>query len=80
MIVTSLITTVVAAFTRRRWSAGNRLATLLIALTVVLIVQNLAGELSSGGSLLWLHVPLGVAAVGLAAQPSMVASRMTREE
>jgi hypothetical protein len=80
VIFASLIAAVVATTTRKRWSSGNRLAILLALLTTVLVVQNLAGELSSGGSLLWLHVPLGVAVVGLAAQPSIVAGRMTRQK
>jgi hypothetical protein len=55
----------------------HRLAVLLFALAVILGAQTVIGRLSAEGqNLLWLHVPLGVALVGLTVQPARIAGRL----
>jgi hypothetical protein len=50
---------------------------MLFALAVILFAQTVIGRMSAEGqNLLWLHVPLGVALVGLTVQPARVAGRL----
>lgn len=67
LVAVALIASVVAALTLRGVSGGGgRLAVLLFGLAVALAVQTVVGRLSAEGTnLLWLHVPLGVALVGV---------------
>jgi hypothetical protein len=56
---------------------ASRLTVLLLGLAVVLFAQTVIGRLSAEGqNLLWLHVPLGVALVGLTIQPARIAGRL----
>ena len=56
---------------------ASGLAGMLLVLAVLLFAQTVIGRLSAEGeSLLWLHVPLGVALVGLAVQPARIAGRL----
>jgi hypothetical protein len=49
----------------------------MFALAVILFAQAAIGRLSADGqNLLWLHVPLGVALVGLTVQPARIAGRL----
>lgn len=56
---------------------ASRLTVLLLGLAVILFCQTVIGRLSAEGeNLLWLHVPLGVALVGLTVQPARIAGRL----
>lgn len=56
---------------------ASSLTVLLFALAVILFAQTVIGRLSAEGqNLLWLHVPLGVALLGLTVQPARIASRL----
>jgi hypothetical protein len=56
---------------------ASKLTVLLFALAVILFAQTVIGRLSAEGqNLLWLHVPLGVALVGLMVQPARIAGRL----
>jgi hypothetical protein len=58
-------------------SDARRLTVLQLALAVILFAQMVIGRLSAEGqNLLWLHVPLGVALVGLTVQPARIAGRL----
>jgi hypothetical protein len=53
----------------RRVPGGLRLGLLLLALTAGVFVQFALGKMTAkGANLLWAHIPLGVALVGLAMQ------------
>lgn len=59
----------IAVVTLRRIAHGLKLGLTLLALSAALLVQMVLGTASAhGANLLWLHVPLGVALVGLAGQ------------
>jgi hypothetical protein len=75
LVAVTLMASVVAAFTLRGASdGGGRLAVLLFGLAIVLAIQTIVGRISAEGtSLLWLHVPLGVALVGFTVQPARAA-------
>lgn len=48
---------------------GVRLGVTLLSLAVVVVIQTAIGKSSAGGAnLMWIHIPLGVALVGLAMQ------------
>ncbi|MBX3446840.1 MAG: hypothetical protein KF765_08795 [Parvibaculaceae bacterium] len=58
-----------ALATLRRVPQGTKLGLMLLGLAVLLFLQTAIGKFAANGSnLLWLHVPFGVALVGLAAQ------------
>lgn len=80
LVAVALVASVVAAITLRGVSGGGgRLAVLLFGLAVVLAIQTIVGRISAEGTnLLWLHVPLGVALVGLTVQPARAARRLRR--
>ena len=68
---------IAAAARLRGVPGGRRLAVMLLGLSVALFVQDGLGKAAADGrDTLWLHVPLGVAVVGLAAQASMGARRL----
>jgi multisubunit Na+/H+ antiporter MnhF subunit len=74
-----LLAGVIATVTLRRVPAGPRLATLLIALGLALAAQMAVGIMSANGErLLWLHVPLGVALVGFAAETVSATRQLDR--
>ena len=67
----------VALVTLRRIPHGARLGLTLLALAGALFLQAAVGALSTkGANLLWIHVPLGVALVGFAAQAAVGARRL----
>jgi hypothetical protein len=77
LIWATLIAGLVAAVTLRGISNARRLAMGLVALAVVLLLQTVLGEASANGAgLLWVHVPLGVALVGLSGQIVVAARRL----
>ncbi|MGZ6004479.1 MAG: hypothetical protein ACXWK1_21475 [Caulobacteraceae bacterium] len=70
---------VAAALTLRRIPQGPKLAWTLLGLAAGVWLQAALGAFSAkGANLLWAHVPLGVALVGLAAQAAVQASRLAR--
>jgi len=74
LIAFALASGLVALLALRRVINGRKLALILLALAVVLVAQAVVGVLSAkGANLLWLHVPLGVALVGLAGQAAATA-------
>lgn len=61
----------------RRVPHGRRLGLMLLILALTLFAQSALGALSAkGANLIWLHVPLGVALVGMAAQILGAARRL----
>ena len=77
LIASTTVAGLVSLITLRRVPHGPRLGWTLLSLAAVLVLQAAAGALSAkGASLLWIHVPLGVALVGFAAQAAMGARRL----
>ena len=77
LIAASLAAGLVALITLRRLPSGARLGLTLLLLAVAAIVQAAVGAMSAkGANLTWVHVPLGVALVALAAQAATVARRL----
>jgi hypothetical protein len=67
----------IGVVTLRRIPHGPRLGAGLLALAALAFLQTVLGALSAkGANLLWAHVPLGVALVGLAAQAAASARRL----
>lgn len=67
----------VAILTLRSVPNGLKLGLILLSLAAVIILQTVLGKLSANGTnLMWLHVPLGVALVGLAMQAAMGARKL----
>ncbi|MBI3678684.1 MAG: hypothetical protein HY243_18895 [Proteobacteria bacterium] len=59
----------VCVITLRRIQQGWKLGLTLLSLAVVVLLQTAVGKMSANGAnLMWVHVPLGVALVGFAAQ------------
>jgi hypothetical protein len=78
LIAITLVLGLAAALMLRGLSRdADRLVVLLFALALILFAQAAIGRLSAEGqNLLWLHVPLGVALVGLTVQPARIAGRI----
>ena len=77
LIAASVLAGVIALLALRRTSNGPRLGLTLLGLGVGLLLQTILGRLSAhGASLLWAHVPLGVALVGLAGQALATARKL----
>jgi hypothetical protein len=77
LIVATLAAGLAATAALRRVSQGLRLGLTLLALAAVVVVQTALGRSAAhGANLLWLHVPLGVALVGLAGQTVAAARRL----
>ena len=77
LIAATLISGLVAAVALRQVAQGVRFALILLSLAVLVFAQTAIGKLSAeGGNLLWLHVPLGVALVGVAGQAVAAARRL----
>jgi hypothetical protein len=77
LVVSTVTAGLVALVTVRRIPHGLKLGLTLLALGAVLFVQAALGASSAhGANLLWLHVPLGVALVGFAAQAAAGARRL----
>jgi hypothetical protein len=69
LIASTAVAALVAIATLRGAPHGLRLALTLIGLAAGVVLQAALGALSAhGANLLWLHVPVGVALVGLAGQ------------
>ena len=80
VIVSATAAGLVGLVTLRRIPHGLRLAWTLLALATLGVLQAALGALSAkGANLLWVHVPLGVALVGLAAQAAAGARRLGGE-
>ena len=61
----------------RRIPQGLKLGLTLLSLAALLLLQTALGRSAAhGAKLLWLHVPLGVALVGLAGQALAAARRL----
>jgi CHASE2 domain-containing sensor protein len=70
----------VAVVVLRRTPHGPKLALTLLGLAAAVFLQAAVGRLSAhGANLLWLHVPLGVALVGFAAQAAAAVRRLGGE-
>jgi hypothetical protein len=70
----------VSLVTLRRVPHGRTLGLTLLSLGAVVLVEAVLGIASvHGANLLWAHVPLGVALLGLAAQAAAVARRLGGE-
>lgn len=77
LVGASVMAALVAALTLRRVAHGPRLARVLAMLALVIAAQTMIGRSAAGGAnLMWLHVPLGVALVGLAAHAIAAARRL----
>jgi hypothetical protein len=77
LIVSTILAGLVAVATLRRMPHGLNLGLTLLALAAVMAVQAAVGAISGKGvNLLWVHVPLGVALVGFAAQALAGARRL----
>src|SRR5579872_455735 len=69
LIVSTLAAGVFCVVTLRHVRHGPRLGLTLLSLAAAALLQAALGALSAkGDNLTWIHVPLGVALVGLAAQ------------
>lgn len=76
LIAGSFGAAVFAFVSLRRAPDGRRFAVALAALTAGLFLQAFLGAMTAkGANLLWLHVPLGVALVGLAGRAVALAPR-----
>ena len=77
LIAATLSASVGALVTLRRIPHGPRFGLTLLALAVVIFFEAALGSLSAkGANLMWVHVPLGVALVGFAAQAAAGARRL----
>lgn len=65
----ALVAGLVSVAVLRRVPHGWKFALTLLVLAAVILAQTAVGALSAkGANLMWLHIPLGVALVGLAGQ------------
>ena len=77
LVAATTVAGLVSLVTLRRVSSGTKLGLTLLALAAALLLQMALGKWSAdGANLMWVHVPLGVALVGLAAQAVTVASHL----
>ena len=77
LIIWTITAGLAALVTLRRIAGGSKLGLTLLALGVAVLLQTALGRMSAhGAGLLWVHVPLGVALVGLAAQAAAGARRL----
>jgi len=80
LVASTAIAGLVSIITLRRVEHGRRLGLTLLLLAMVVLVQAAIGALTAkGANLLWVHVPLGVALFGLAAQAARGAGRLLEE-
>ncbi|MDO8289644.1 MAG: hypothetical protein Q7T44_10545 [Parvibaculum sp.] len=80
LIALALIAGLVSVITLRRVANGTKLGLTLLMLAAVLVLQTALGKLSANGAnLMWVHVPLGVALVGFAAQAIAGARKLGTE-
>lgn len=78
ILLVSLVTAgLVSLLSLRRVLHGARLGVTLCALAAAVFLQIVLGHLSArGANLMWLHVPLGVALVGLAGHAAASARKL----
>jgi hypothetical protein len=77
LIASTAVAALVSLLTLRRISNGLKLGLTLLALAIGLALQIAVGKLSADGAgLMWVHVPLGVALMGLSGQAVAVARRL----
>lgn len=77
LILVTLAVGLAALALLRERTAGRRMAVVLVALAVCLLVQHRLGTTAADGEdTLWLHVPFGVAIVAFAARANMLARRL----
>jgi hypothetical protein len=77
LIASTIAAGLVSLVTLRRVPHGRRLGLTLLSLAATVVLQAALGRFSAhGANLLWVHVPLGVALVGLAGQASAGARRL----
>lgn len=77
LVLVTLVAGLAALAVLRERTGGRRLAVVLVALAVCLLVQHRLGTAAADGEdTLWLHVPFGVAIVAFAARASMLARRL----
>jgi hypothetical protein len=80
LIVAALAAGFVCIATLRRIPLGLKLGLTLLSLAAAIFLQTALGKMSTqGANLMWLHVPLGVALVGFAAQAAAAARRLGGE-
>lgn len=69
VVAATFAASLVSFLTLRRMSGGMKLGLFLLVLAGVVFVQFALGRMAAkGANLMWLHIPLGVVAVGLAGQ------------
>lgn len=77
LVASTIVAGLVCLITLRRVPHGLRLGLTLLALGAAVVLQAAVGKASAHGAhLLWVHVPLGVALVGLATQAAAGARRL----
>lgn len=77
LMASTITAAVIALATLRHVANGQKLGLLLGALALALFAQAALGVLSGqGANLMWAHIPVGVALVGLAAQAGARAERL----
>jgi hypothetical protein len=77
LTISAVAASLVCFATLRRIPNGQRLGFTLALLAATVFLQTATGKLSAGGAnLLWVHVPLGVALVGLAARAFACARKL----
>src|SRR5262245_48325167 len=77
LIASTLGAGLVSLITLRRVPYGLKLSFVLLSLAVVVSLQTAIGKSSvEGANLMWIHIPLGVALVGFAAQAVANARRL----
>jgi hypothetical protein len=77
LIASTLTAGLAALVTLRRISHGTRLGLTLLSLALLVVLQTAIGmSTAKGANLMWVHLPLGVALVGLAAHAASVARRL----
>lgn len=80
LIASTLAAGVVAVVTLHRVPHGLKLGLMLLSLAAVVFLQTAVGKFSvEGANLMWVHIPLGVALVGFAAQAAAGARRLGGE-
>lgn len=77
LIASTFTAGLASAITLRRFRHGSALGITLLSLAAVAFVQAAVGAMSAkGANLTWIHVPLGVALVGLAGMALTTARRL----
>ena len=80
LIASTLSAGVASLVTLRRIPHGLKLGFTLLSLAVLVVLQAAVGvSAAKGANLMWVHIPLGVALVGLAGKAASVARRLGGE-